>query len=136
MIDHLPGCLIPLTPNHLLLLKGKPAFPPGVFDQHDQYARKRWRQEQYFSDLFWKRWIREYLPLLQERQRWNEKKRSLLVGDIVVTMDPSAARGSWPLCKVLTVFPDEKGCVRSVKLQTKTSVVERPVSKLCLVQEV
>lgn len=128
--------LEPLTPNHLLLLKGKPALPPGVFEPHDQYIRRRWKQVQYLSDLFWKRWIREYLPLLQERQRWNEKKRSLTPGDIVVIMDPSAPRGSWPLGKILEVFPDKQGLVRSVKLQTKNNIIERPVTKLCLVHAI
>ena len=112
-----PTDLEPLTPNHLLLLKGKPAMPPGVFGPHDQYVRRKWRQVQYIADLFWKRWVREYLPLLQERQRWNEKKRSLKAGDIVVIMDASAPRGSWPLARVLEVFPDRQGLVRSVRLQ-------------------
>lgn len=131
-----PMDLEPLTPNHLLLLKGKPAMPPGVFEPHDQYVRRRWRQVQYVADLFWKRWVREYLPLLQERQRWHEKKRSLKVGDIVVVMDASAPRGSWPLARVLEAFSDRQGLVRSVKLQTKSNVIERPVTKLCLVHGV
>ncbi|KAK0153450.1 hypothetical protein N1851_004864 [Merluccius polli] len=127
-----PNDLEPLTPNHLLLLKGKPALPPGVFEPHDQYVKRRWRQIQYLADLFWKRWVREYLPLLQERQKWNQKKRSLVVGDIVTIMDASAPRGSWPLGKVLEVFPDKYGLVRSVKLQTKSNIIERPVTKLTL----
>ncbi len=73
---------------------------------------------------------------VQERQKWNQRKRSLTVGDVVVIMDSSAPRGSWPLGKVLEIFPDTTGLVRSVKLQTKNSVIERPVTKLCLVQEV
>lgn len=131
-----PTDLEPLTPNHLLLLKGKPAMPPGVFEPHDQYVKRRWRQVQYIADLFWKRWVREYLPLLQERQRWHEKKRSLKTGDIVDIMDASAPRGSWPLARVLEVFPDRQGLVRSVRLQTKSNTVERPVTKLCLVHGV
>ncbi|KAK0144648.1 hypothetical protein N1851_016990 [Merluccius polli] len=66
--------LEPLTHNHLLLLRGKPALPPGVFEHHDLYMRRRWRQVQYLSDHFWKKWIWEYLPVLQERQKWNERK--------------------------------------------------------------
>ena len=31
--------LEPLTPNHLLLLKGKPALPPGVFQKEDLYSK-------------------------------------------------------------------------------------------------
>lgn len=53
--------------------------------------------------------------------RWNEKTRSLKLGDIVVIMDASAPRGSWPLGRILEVFPDKQGFVRSVKLQTKNN---------------
>ena len=73
---------------------------------------------------------------MQERKKWNQRKQSLAVGDVVVIMEPSAPRGSWFLGKVLEIFPDAKGMVRSVKLQTENGVIERPVTKLCLVQEV
>ncbi|KAJ8289486.1 hypothetical protein GJAV_G00001840 [Gymnothorax javanicus] len=33
-----PNDLEPHTPNHLLLLKGKPALPPGLFEPSDIYA--------------------------------------------------------------------------------------------------
>ena len=65
-----PNDLEPLTPNHLLQLKVQPILPPGLFVKEDLYARRRWRQTQYIADLFWKRWVREYLPLLQTRQKW------------------------------------------------------------------
>lgn len=130
-----PNDLEPLTPNHILLMKGNPSLPPGLFQQHDLYSRRRWKQVQYISDLFWKRWIREYLPLLQERQKWNQRRNNLKVGDIVIIMDPAAPRGSWPLGRVLEAFCDKKGLVRSVRLQTKTNTIERPVTKLCLLQE-
>jgi len=77
--------------------------------------------------------VRDYLPLLQERQKWNDKKRSLKAGDIVVIMDASAPFGSWPFARVLEVFPDKQDLVHSVKLQTKSNAIERPVTKLCLV---
>lgn len=50
-----PNDLEPLTPNHLLLLKGKPALPSGFFEPSDMYVKRCWRQVQYISDLFWKR---------------------------------------------------------------------------------
>lgn len=130
-----PNDLEALTPNHLLLLKGKPVLPPGLFDKKDLYSRKRWKQVQYISDLFWKRWIREYLPLLQEWQKWTKEKRSFMPGDIVVVMDSTTPRGSWVLGRILKTFPDKKGLVRVVSLQTKTNVIERPVTKICLLCE-
>lgn len=124
-----------LTPNHVLLLKGKPVLPPGLFQQNDLYTKRRWRQVQYLSDLFWKRWTREYLPLLQERQKWTKPRRNFITGDIVVVMDSTAPRGSWVLGRILQTFADKKGFVRSVRLQTKANVIERPVTKISLLCE-
>lgn len=55
-------------------------------------------------------------------------------GDVVVVMDSTTPRGSWILVKVITTFPDKKGLVRVVHLQTKTNVMERPVTKLYQLQ--
>lgn len=130
-----PHDLEPLTPNHLLLLKTMPSLPPGVFQKSDIYAKRRWKQVQYMADLFWLRWTKEYLLLLQERQKWTDKKKNFNIGDIVLVVDPTAPRGSWLLGRVLETMSDEKGLVRSVKLKTKISVLERPITKLCRILE-
>lgn len=83
-----------LTPNHILFLKGKPFLSPGLFDVHDLYIKRRGKQVQYISDLFWKSWVREYLTLLQEREKWNKTKNNLKPQDIVIIMDPTMPRGS------------------------------------------
>lgn len=124
-----------LTPNHLLLLKTLPSLPPGIFQPTDIYAHRRWKQVQYMSDLFWKRWIKEYLPQLQERQRWIRPKRNLAVGDLVLIMDNTAPRNSWLMGRVMQTFPDRKGLVRQVKIKTRTSCLDRPITKVCLLQE-
>jgi len=131
-----PNDLEALTPNHLLLLKGKPVLPPGLFNKRDIYARRRWKQTQYISDLFWKRWIREYLPLLQEHQKWTQEKRNFVPGDLVMVVDSTAPRGSWMLGRVLEIFPDKRGLVRVVCLKTKTNIIERPITKIYLLNEV
>ena len=130
-----PTDLACLSPNHLLLLRECPSLPPGVFSKEDPYVRCRWRQVQYMSDLFWKRWIREYLPFLQERQKWLFPERSVQVGDVVLVVDPSAPRGSWPLGRVQAVFPDKKGLVRSAEVKTKCTTLVRPITKLVMVLE-
>lgn len=124
-----------LTPNHLLILKTVPSLPPGEFKKEDVYARKRWRQVQYMSDLFWKRWVLEYLPQLQERQKWSRVKRNFKPGDIVLIVDNTAPRNSWLIGRIIQTFPDRRGFVRHVQVKTKTSCLERPITKICLLQE-
>ena len=130
-----PNDLRCLTPNHLLLLKGKASMPPGVFQREDNYVRRRWRQVQYLSDTFWKRWVREYLPLLQGRNKWTQPQRNVKVGDVVLVVDPNMPRCSWPMGHVNEVYPDQAGKVRNVQVKTRSSTLLRPITKLCLLLE-
>jgi hypothetical protein len=72
---------------------------------------------------------------MQERQKWSKVRKNINTGDIVVIVDPSSPRSSWPLGRVLETKPDSKGLVRSVKLKTKTGILERPITKLCQLLE-
>ena len=130
-----PNDLEALTPNHLLLLRPGPSLPPGVFDETDMYARRRWRQAQYLSNVFWRRWLKEYLPELQPRQKWNESCRNLASGDIVLIVDDTSLRSSWPLGRVIRVKRNSSdGFVRRVVLKTKSGYLERPVDKVVFLE--
>ena len=126
-----PCDLEALTPNHLLLLKSEAPLPPGLFQHKDLLSRRRWRQVQYLADVFWRRWCKEFLPLLQIRQKWVLPRRNLAVGDIVLVATESSRRNSWPLGKIVEVFPDKRGFVRRAKVSMKSGVFERPIDKLC-----
>ena len=130
-----PTDLEALTPNHLLLMKSQPVLPPTVTRETDIYARRRWRQVQYMSDLFWRRWTKEYLPQLQQRQKWVEPRRNLQIGDLVLLVDQTIPRNSWLLGRVTRTFPDAEGFVRKAEVKTKVGVSTRPISKLCLLLE-
>ena len=79
-----PRHLEPLTTNHLLLLRSGPVVPPGDFTSRDNYYNRRWRQVQYLADIFWRRWVREHLPSLQQRQKWQKQRRNFAVDGIVL----------------------------------------------------
>ena len=122
-----------LTPNHILTLRSERRLPYGVFTEADNYTRRRWRQVQYLSDIFWKRWSREYLHLLQERQKLQAPQRNIAIDDVVMFMDVS--RNSWTMARVLDVIKGRRGLVRSVQLKTPTSILTRPIHKLVLLLE-
>ncbi|XP_028395694.1 uncharacterized protein LOC114519723 [Dendronephthya gigantea] len=130
-----PRDLSPLTPNHLLLLRSGPVVPPGSFVKNDKYGQRRWRQVQYLADIFWRRWTREYLPMLQERQVWNKTWQNIAVDDVVLVVDEKTPRGSWPLGRVLEVHSNRKdGLVRSLKVKTGTTVLTRAICKIVLLE--
>ena len=75
-----------LTPNHLLVLRSENNLPPGIFDKKDNYVRRRWRQAQYLTNQFWKRWSKEYIPTIALRQKWPDVERNPKIGDIVLVI--------------------------------------------------
>ena len=127
--------LEPLTPNHLLLLRGCSQVVPGGYGEKDTY-RRRWRHVQFIADAFWKRWLKEYLPTLQPRQKWTDIKRNIAEGDIVLIMDEQVPRRTWPLARVMKTFPGNDGLVRSAEVKTRWTTLKRPIHKMCLLEGV
>ena len=57
-----------LTPNHFLIGTSGSIN----FHGHDTTTfnfRKQWRVAQHFANLFWNRWLKEYVPSLLARQK-------------------------------------------------------------------
>ena len=88
-----------------------------------------------FQIFFWKRWAREYLPLLQSRQKRLFQRGNLTVGDVVLVVAENTLRNPWPLGRIEQVFPDKKGFVRRVRINMKSAILERPMDKLVLLEE-
>ena len=129
-----PKDLDPLTPNHLLLFKANPNLPPGSFCK-DVYSKRRWKQVQYLADIFWKRWLKEYLPTLLMREKWINPRRCLTSGDLVLIWYENVPRGNWPLGRIIEAHHGKDGYVRSGKVRTNSTILTRSVTKLCFLEE-
>ena len=57
----------PLTPCYFLNIPPTVNLPPEMVEDSDRFSRKRWHQAQLLSSHYWKRWLKEYIPSLQER---------------------------------------------------------------------
>ncbi|XP_067685504.1 uncharacterized protein [Haliotis asinina] len=69
-----PDDNIPLTPSHFLhgMLGG--SLAPDI-DCSPYNPKKRWRRIQEPLRHFWRRWMREWLPTLNQRRKWCESSR-------------------------------------------------------------
>ena len=123
-----PSDLMPLTPNHLLLMREPCTLPPCV--PSSNAYRNRWRYVQHLAQEFWSRFMREYLPELNRRSSWTERKRDVAIGDLVLVKQAGLPRGLWPLALVREVLKGRDGAVRSVKVQTRVSSFLRPIVSL------
>ncbi|XP_053407960.1 uncharacterized protein LOC128559663 [Mercenaria mercenaria] len=107
----------PALTSMLLLMKSNQCLPVDIFKKQDIYAKRWWRQVQYVADVFWKRWLREYLPLLQ---KWQRKTENLKKDDVVLVAFDNVPRIQWPLARMVDVNPGRDGLVRSCVIRTKS----------------
>ena len=102
---------------------------PESVDERAYNPKKSWRRIQELISNFWKRWMKEWLPLLNIRQKWNEIGADVKVGDLVLAISPESPRAHWLLARVLEVFSGRDVHVRVVKLQVGKDTIVRLISK-------
>ena len=110
----------PLSPNDLLLVKGDSL---DTTDCISTYYRKIWRQFIHLVSVFWRRWLREYLPTLQIRRKWTREVEPPRIGEIVLLNSPSTNRNRWPLAIVERLERSADGLIRTVVLRTSQGVL-------------
>ena len=124
-----------LTPNHFLLGRQPLYFSPATINDEHVNSRTRWKALQALSKMFWSRFVKEYLPALQIRKKWNKPQRNMQENDIVIVMEDNIHRSHWPLARVIETYPGRDGIVRSVRLKLPNTELMRPCNKLCLLEE-
>lgn len=129
-----------LTPNDFLgLTPGKMRDthgPPGLlnFFTGGDALRKRCRYSQWLANQFWRRWVKEYRPTLNQRTKWHQERPDMKIDDLVIIWDDNAPRNHWKRGRVTAVHPGRDGRVRVADVQTATGTLRRPVAKLCVLE--
>ncbi|CAK1602390.1 unnamed protein product [Parnassius mnemosyne] len=121
-----------LTPNHFLLGGPGRVLQPGTFTEQDALLRSSWRAAQRLADIFWLRWVKEYLPELQHRREPHGRGQAARVDDLVQIVDPNLPRNVWIRGRVIATYPGPDNIVRTVDVLTKGGVLRRPVRKLVI----
>jgi hypothetical protein len=126
-----PADCLPLTPNHFLHGRVGGEFAADTVDEVDFAARKRWRRVQELVRHVWGRWLKEWVPELRRRKKWNTQCRDFQVGDLVLVIDSTVPRGHWNMGKIEEVYPGKDNRVRTAKVRVKDATYIRPITKLC-----
>ncbi|KAJ8359096.1 hypothetical protein SKAU_G00156210 [Synaphobranchus kaupii] len=122
----------PVTPNSLLMGRPDGSLPQVVYPETEILSRRRWRHSQILADQFWSRFIREYLPGLQTRQKWHSTLPELMDKAVVMLVDPQLPRALWPIGHVIKIHRSDDGCIRSADVNIKGHVYTRPVARLVM----
>ena len=119
-----------LTPNHFLIGQMGGDFIPESVDSTEFNPRKRWRRVQELTRHVWGRWMKEYLPHIGSRQKWFFPTENLKIGDVVMVIDPCAARREWKVGRIERTYPGSDQLVRVVDVRVGDKVLKRPVSRI------
>ena len=104
------------------IVTSRPLTRNSVFVKGDPSCKRAWRQVQYLTGVFWRRWYNEYLPTLKEKRKWRMPKENIKAGDKVLLKDKNYPRGEWPIARVVEAVVNGDGCVRAVRVRTASTV--------------
>ncbi|KAL1447478.1 hypothetical protein WDU94_008923, partial [Cyamophila willieti] len=118
-----------LTPAHFLMQQ--PAESLLCAGEVPLPLSQRFKLVSQLVQSFWKRFSNEYLSQLQERAKWLKDDMQLKPGLLVLIKSDNSPVLSWPLGRILEVYPGQDGIVRVARVQTKGGELRRPAVKLC-----
>ncbi|XP_075252051.1 uncharacterized protein LOC142344348 [Convolutriloba macropyga] len=127
------GCSIsdegPLTPNPFLLGRTHMCLKTLV-KSNQRFSTKDFKLTQTLLDHQWSRLLKEYIPELNKRTKWQRSNDELDEGDIMWVLKDFTPRGIWPLWRIVKARRGSDGIARSFDIQTSTGVVQRPAVTL------
>ena len=119
-----------LTPNHFLIGQMGGDFIPESVDTTTYSPRRRWRRVHELTRHTWRRWMKEYLPHIGFRHKWFLPTANLKEDDIVVIIDPNAARREWKIGRIQRTYPGSDELVRVVDVRVGDKVLKRPITRI------
>ena len=122
-----------ITPNHFVCKSfNNPC--PGDFDDKVVNYKKQWKSLQLLSNMFWKIFIKAYVPFLNKRQKWFKNSRNFKPNDLVLVVNDSLPRSFWQMGRILSVFKGADNAVRSAEVRLPNTTLKRPTSKFFLLE--
>ncbi|XP_039306359.1 uncharacterized protein LOC120358020 [Solenopsis invicta] len=126
-----PDDLNALTPGHFLLGSAPVIVPEPSLDTVKLSRLSRWQLVRQKLESFWSQWSKECLQRYLSVYKWNRVNKSLEKGTLVLVVYDRYPPSKWPLGRIIQTHPGKDGHTRVVTIQTQTSVLTRPIAKVC-----
>ena len=123
-----------MTQNHFLIAEQSRNFSPGMFTGKEINLRCKWISVQAATQIFCKKWLKEYLSSLTIRKTWKYYYRNTETNNLVLLKEGNISRSHYPLDRV-KMYPGKDGAVKTVKVKLSNNMLVRPVGKVCLMEE-
>ncbi|UYV75506.1 hypothetical protein LAZ67_13000424 [Cordylochernes scorpioides] len=91
-----------------------------------------WQLAQRVLQHLWKRWSRDYLNNLQQRNKWKTISPNIDINTLVLIKEERMPPARWLMGRVVETHPGKDGLVRVVSVRTSVGVLRRPLVKLVL----
>jgi hypothetical protein len=116
--------LTPLADNEI------PDIPP----EEESHFTRRYHHLQRLQNQLWNRFVTEYLPTLQESQKWTRVLEPLQIGDVGFLLEKNE-RGKYPLAVIRNILStNSDGVVRKVEVQVAGKLYTRHARNFCKLQ--
>ena len=119
-----------LTPHPFLLGPPSIAIPYLPHAQKYQNHRKMFPGAQTHMNNIWARWLKEYLPVHNIRQKWYKERPQLKRSDLVWIIDHREKRGFYRLGRVKRCLFGNDDNIRFCDILSQSVVVSLPTVKL------
>ncbi|XP_029157246.1 uncharacterized protein LOC114929752 [Nylanderia fulva] len=127
-----PDDLAPLTAGHFLIGGPLTSYPKPSLENLAINRLSRWQHLEQLRQHFWRRWTKEYLHHLQQRNKWQSIDSSIYKGQMVILKEDNMPPLSWPLGRISEIHPGHDGIVRTATIKTTKGSYKRPITRLCL----
>lgn len=132
-----PCDLAALTPSHFLI--GRPLTSiPGLTQSLDVVTinrLERYRRVEVLKNHFWSRFSLEYVPLLQQKTKWQHSTGQLKNNALVLIQDKTMPPLLWLLGRITKVYKGTDGEVRVADIKTKKGTLRRACNTICPLPE-
>ena len=119
----------PLTPNHFLMRRRHFCLKP-LANNRTRFSIKDFKESQTLLDHYWSRLLKEFVPELNRRTKWQQAKAELKEDDVIWLYKDFTPRGIWPIGRIVKAHVSRDGVARSFDIKTSTGMVQRPAVRL------